>query len=59
MKTPFELRCIREYNGDDSLIYIENLPGAYVRGENLAAAMEKLPGEAAAYLRWLGRPVPE
>lgn len=59
MKSPFELRCIREHNGNDSLLYIENLPGAYARGETLAEAIEKLPGEAAAYLNWLGHPVPE
>ena len=55
----FELRCIWEHNGSDSLSYIDNLPGAYVRGKTQAAAMEKLPGEAAAYLKWRGLPVPD
>ena len=56
---PFELRCIWEHNGGDSLIYIENLPGAFSRGPSLAAAADKLKNEARSYLRWLGCNLPE
>ena len=59
MIKPFELRCIWEHNGDDSLIYIENLPGAFSRGPSLADAMDKLEAEAGSYLRWLGCDLPE
>jgi len=52
------LNCIWEHNGDDTLIYIDDLPGAYARGETLTAALGKIPREAEAYLRWLGKPVP-
>lgn len=59
MSRPFELRCIWEHNGEDSLIYIENLPGAFSRGPSLAAATDKLENEARSYLRWLGDDLPE
>lgn len=52
------IRCIWEHNGEHSLIYAENLPGAYTRGETKEAALAKLPAEAAAWLRWAGKPVP-
>lgn len=47
-----KLRCIWEHNADDSLIWCENLPGAYARGESLAAAEKKLLTEAESYAAW-------
>lgn len=50
------LKCVWEHNGNDTLLYCEELVGAYARGESLEAALAKLPGEAASYLAWLGEP---
>lgn len=54
-----ELHCVWEHNGDDTLLYAVELPGAYARGENLAAAMGKMEREALSYLRWRGDALPE
>lgn len=54
-----KIECVWEHNGDDTLLYTANFPGAYARGENLAAAMEKMPAEICSYLAWLERDVPE
>lgn len=48
------IRCIWEHNGPDTLLYVEDYPGAFARGEHLDVALEKIPGEVAAYRRWLG-----
>lgn len=53
-----EIRCVWEHNGEDSILYAENLVGAYTRGKNLEEALAKMPAEGEAYLRWLGRDVP-
>lgn len=53
------IECIWEHNGDDTLLYAGNLPGAYARGESLEAARGKMEQEAISYLRWAGKPVPE
>lgn len=47
--------CCWEHNGDDTLLYAVNLPGAYTRGRNQNEALEKMTQEAASYLAWLGR----
>ena len=54
-----KLQCVWEHNGNDSLLYAVDLPGAYSRGESREAAVAKLPMDAASYLRWSGREVPE
>lgn len=54
-----KLQCVWEHNGNDSLLYAIDLPGAYSRGESREAAVAKLPADAAGYLRWSGKPVPE
>lgn len=51
--------CAWEHNGDDTLLYAVNCVGAYARGSNREQALEKLPGEVMAYLRWCGEPVPK
>lgn len=45
---------IDEYNDRGHLIYIENLPGAYVRGRSREEALEKLPQEVESYMLWAG-----
>lgn len=49
-----EIRCVWEHNGADTLLYSETLPGAYSRGKSREEALDKMPAEAAAYLRWAG-----
>lgn len=53
------IQCVWEHNGDDSLLYAVDLPGAYARGENRKAALEKMKAEVNSYLRWAGQPHPE
>ena len=47
------IRCIWEHNGEDTILYAEDFPGAFARGETLETAKRKMPGEIRAYLRWM------
>lgn len=53
-----KIACIWEHNGDDTLLYARDFPGAYCRGKNLEEASSKLTGEIQSYLCWAGQPVP-
>ncbi len=53
-----KIRCVWEHNGDDSILYAENFIGAYTRGASKTAAIQKMPAEVGAYLKWKGDPVP-
>lgn len=53
------VQCVWEHNGNDTLLYAVNLPGAYARGASKEIAMEKMVAEAGSYLRWKGVAVPE
>lgn len=46
------IRCIWEHNAEDTILYAEDFPGAFARGETLETAKRKMPGEIRAYLRW-------
>lgn len=48
------VKCVWEHNGNDTLLYAVNLPGAYTRGENREAAVRKMAAEARSYLVWKG-----
>lgn len=54
-----KVNCVWEHNGQDTLLYLVDDVGAYVRGESLSAALAKLPAELAAYRRWSGGPACE
>jgi len=54
-----KIECVWEHNGNDTLLYAVNLPGAYTRGENKEIALEKMAPEACSYLRWKGETAPE
>ncbi len=56
---PMKIECVWEHNGDDTLLYAVNLPGAYTRGRSREEALGKMPGEARAYLAWRGDAVQE
>lgn len=49
-----KVECVWEHNGNDTLLYAENFPGAYTRGESLDIAVQKMPTEINSYLAWLG-----
>ena len=47
-----KIRCVWEHNGDDSLIYSDNLTGVFTRGRTRDIALGKMADEVRAYLRW-------
>lgn len=54
-----KIECVWEHNGNDTLLYAVNLPGAYTRGASKEIAMEKMVAEAYSYLQWKGGSAPE
>ncbi len=54
-----KIRCVWEHNGADTLLYAMDYPGAFTRGENLEAAMAKMPAEILAYCGWAGLEPPQ
>lgn len=53
-----KISCVWEHNGNDSLLYAANLPGAYTRGESLEIAVAKMKQEASSFLNWKGEGLP-
>ena len=51
------VNCVWEHNGDDTLLYATDYVGAYARGENLEAAMAKIPQEIASHCNWCGKDI--
>lgn len=51
------IRCVWEHNGEDTLLYAENFPGAYARGKTIEEALGKIKREVADYLTWAGKAV--
>lgn len=54
-----KIECVWEHNGDDTLLYAENLPGVYTRGESREIAVRKMESEARSWLLWRGCRAPE
>jgi len=54
-----EIACIWEHNGNDTLLYARDYPGAYARGERKEAAIGKIRNEITSYLQWIGKAAPE
>ena len=50
-----KIACVWEHNGEDSLVYARDYPGAYTRGRNLDEALEKMPTEVKTYCQWADR----
>lgn len=48
------ITCICEHNGNDSLLYAVELPGAYSRGESPEIALRKMKAEIRSYGKWAG-----
>ena len=53
------VKCVWEHNGNDTLLYATNLPGAYARSASKEHAIEKMVSEVHSYLRWKGDLVPK
>ena len=53
------VRCHWEHRGADTLLWAADHPGAFARGAGLQEAMEKLPGDLAAWSDWTGGAAPE
>lgn len=53
-----KIKCAWEHNGNDTLLYAVNFPGAYTRGEDLNTAINKMGTEIRAYLAWKGERMP-
>ena len=53
------INCVWEHNGNDTLLYAMDFPGAFTRGPNLQTAVEKMPAEIRSYATWAGVSLPE
>ena len=53
-----KVRCVWEHNGGDSLLYAVDFIGAFTRGVSRDEAMQKMPAEISAYLKWKGSYIP-
>ena len=54
-----KIRCVWEHNGEDSILYSDNLIGAFTRGRTKDIALGKMADEVRAYLRWKNGSEPE
>lgn len=54
-----KIRCVWEHNGNDSILYADNFVGAFTRGENREAALNKMNKEIESYLLWKNEKIPE
>lgn len=52
-----KIDLIWEHNGSDSILYADNFPGAYARGESLENALGKMPEELRTYGEWCGKDI--
>lgn len=53
------INCIWEHNKGDTLLFAEDYPGAFTRGETQELALKKMPSEIISYCRWCEKPVLE
>ena len=53
-----KIRCVWEHNGNDTLLYAVDYPGAYARGCCLQEAVEKMRTEIPAFCTWACIPAP-
>ncbi len=51
-----KVQCVWEHNGNDSLLYAVNYPGAFTRGSSREEALQIMPVEIDSFLRWAGEP---
>ena len=53
-----KIKLIDEYNAEGHLIYVENYPGAFVRGKTVQECLNKLPTEINQYSIWANIGIP-
>jgi len=53
------MRCVREHNGNDTVLYSADHIGAFTRGESLEAAAGKMREKASAYVNRAGESLSE
>lgn len=53
------IECVWEHNGDSTLLYATEYPGASTRGRDLETAVRKMPDELRTWCFWAGRAVPD
>lgn len=53
------ISCVWEHNGNDTILYATELPGAFTRGKTLEVALGKMKAEIRSYLKWTDAPLPE
>ena len=51
--------CVWEHNGNATMLYAVDYPGAFTRGTSLQEAVEKMKKEIPAYCTWAGIPMAE
>lgn len=51
------INCVWEHNGNDSMLYSIDCPGAFSRGESKEVAVNKMKNEIQSYLRWIERSI--
>ena len=47
-----KINCVWEHNGNDSILYASNFPGAFTRGASKEEALQKMPEEIRRFQRW-------
>ena len=52
------INCVWEHNGNDTLLYANNFPGAFTRGASKEEAILKMPEEIRRFQLWKGETPP-
>ena len=47
-----KIHCIHEHNGNDTLLWAEQLPGCCTRGRSLSEAQSKMEAEIRSFCKW-------
>ena len=53
------INCVWEHNGDDTILYANNFPGAFTRGASKEEAILKMPEEIRRFQLWKGETPPD
>lgn len=54
-----DVGCVWEHNGNDSMLYATNYPGAFTRGASKEEALMKMEKEICLFSAWLSEPIPQ
>ena len=53
------INCVWEHNGNDTILYANNFPGAFTRGASKEEALSKMPEEIRRFQLWKGETPPD